>query len=332
MHRTAGGAVAGVLFVLPGFVALMGLSIVYAMFGYVGAVAAVFSGLKSAALVMVLQAVMRIVKRSLKNPNMIGLAAAAFLALFVFKVPFPLVIVAAGRIGFIGGRLENRAFLAGGGHGAQAADELIDADNALRAETPSRAKPDPDWALRISAIILFLWLAPALVVGQVCGWHSVFANIAVFFSKMAVVTFGGAYAVLAYVAQEAPTTYGWLKPGEMLDGLGMAETIPGPLNIVNQFVGFMAAFRTPGSMPPLLTGALGGMLTTWITFTPCFRWIFLGAPFAEALRGAKVLNAALVLAAAALTIFRLNLGFIPVLLACSGASVLYYLAVGGTVL
>ena len=383
MHRTAGGVVAGVLFVLPGFIALMGLSIVYAMFGQVGPVAALFFGLKSAVLVIVLQAVVRVGKRSLKNPTMIGLAAAAFLALFVFKVPFPLVLVAAGLIGFVGGRFGNRPFLEGGGHGAQASNELADADSALGAEAPSHAKPDVAWALRVSAIILVLWLAPVLVIGQVCGWQSVFANIAVFFSKMAVVTFGGAYAVLAYVAQEAVTTYGWLKPGEMLDGLGMAETTPGPLIIVNQFVGFMAAFRAPGGMPPLLAGALGGMLTTWVTFTPCFLWIFLGAPFVEALRGAKVLNATLaaitaavvgvilnlaiwfglhvlfrkvvsvhalgatvdlptlasvnfaalaLTAAAALAIFRLNLGVIPVLLACSGAGVLYYFAVGGNAL
>ena len=307
MHRTAGGVVAGVLFVLPGFITLMALSIIYALFGHLGPVAAMFFGLKSAVLVIVLQAVIRVGKRSLKNATMISLAAAAFLALFVFKVPFPLVIVAAGLAGFIGGRLGIRAFLAGGGHGVQPANELTDADSALGAEVPPHAKPDLAWALRISATILVLWLGPVLIVGQLCGWHSVFANIAVFFSKMAVVTFGGAYAVLAYVAQEAVTTYDWLKPGEMLDGLGMAETTPGPLIIVNQFVGFMAAFRAPGGLSPLAAGILGGMLTTWVTFTPCFLWIFLGAPFVEALRGAKVLNAALAAITAAVVGVILNL-------------------------
>jgi chromate transporter len=380
MHRTAGGVVAGVLFVLPGFVALMGLSIVYALYGQVGPVAALFFGLKAAVLVIVLQAVLRLGKRSLKNPVMIVLAAAAFVALFVFKTPFPLVIVAAGVIGFIGGRLGNRAFLAGGGHGAQAANELADADSALGVEIPAHAKPNLAWAGRISATILVLWLAPVLVIGQTLGWHSVLADIAVFFSKMAIVTFGGAYAVLAYVAQEAVTGYGWLRPGEMLDGLGMAETTPGPLIIVTQFVGFMAAFRSPGALSPLAAGVLGGTLTTWVTFTPCFLWIFLGAPFVEALRAAKALNAALaaITAAvvgvilnlavwfglhvlfrdvvpvhaagltfelptlssidlaslvltigAALAIFRLKFGVIPVLLACSVVGVLYFFAVGG---
>ena len=307
MHRTAGGVVAGALFVLPGFVALMGLSIVYALFGHVGPVAALFFGLKSAVLVIVLQAVLRVGKRSLKNLVMIALAAAAFLALFVFKTPFPLVIVAAGVIGFVGGRMGNRAFLAGGGHGAQAANELADADSALGVEIPAHAKPDLAWAARISAIVLVLWLAPVLLIGLTFGWHSVFADIAVFFSKMAVVTFGGAYAVLAYVAQEAVTGYGWLRPGEMLDGLGMAETTPGPLIIVTQFVGFMAAFRAPGSLPPLAAGILGGILTTWVTFTPCFLWIFLGAPFVEGLRAAKALNAALAAITAAVVGVILNL-------------------------
>jgi chromate transporter len=293
MHRTAGGVVAGALFVLPGFVALMGLSVVYALFGHVGPVAALFFGLKAAVLVIVLQAVLRVGKRALKNPVMIGLAAAAFVALFLFKAPFPLVIVAAGVIGFLGGRLGLPSFAVGGGHGSQAAGELSDADSALGEDIPSHAKPDLAWAGRISAVILVLWLAPVLTIGQTLGWHNVFADVAVFFSKMAVVTFGGAYAVLAYVAQEAVMGYGWLRPGEMLDGLGMAETTPGPLIIVTQFVGFMAAFRAPGGLPPLLAGVLGGVLTTWVTFTPCFLWIFLGAPFVEALRGAKALNAAL---------------------------------------
>ena len=307
MHRTAGGMVAGALFVLPGFVVLMGLSIVYALFGQVGPVAALFFGLKAAVLVIVLQAVLRVGKRALKNPVRIGLAAAAFVALFVFKTPFPLVIIAAGLIGFIGGRMGNRAFLAGGGHGAQAANEVADADSALGVEIPAHARPNLAWAGRISATILVLWLAPVLIIGQTLGWHSVFADIAVFFSKMAVVTFGGAYAVLAYVAQEAVTGYGWLRPGEMLDGLGMAETTPGPLIIVTQFVGFMAAFRAPGGLSPLVAGVLGGTLTTWVTFTPCFLWIFLGAPFAEALRAAKALNAALAAITAAVVGVILNL-------------------------
>ncbi len=307
MHRTAGGLVAGALFVLPGFICLMGLSIVYAVFDQVGPVAALFFGLKAAVLVIVFEAVMRVGRRSLKNPVMIAMAAASFLALFLFKVPFPLVIVAAGVIGFVGGKLGNRAFLAGSGHGKPAANELADEDSALGAQSPAHAKPDLAWALRIGGVILVLWLGPVLAIGLTLGWDNVFSDIAGFFSRIAVVTFGGAYAVLAYVAQEAVSHYGWLRPGEMLDGLGMAETTPGPLIIVTQFVGFMAAFRAPGGLPPILAGVLGGTLTTWVTFTPCFLWIFLGAPFVEALRGAKALNAALAAITAAVVGVILNL-------------------------
>lgn len=161
--------------------------------------------------------------------------------------------------------------------------------------------------MTISGLLLALWLGPVLGLGLTLGWHNVFTQIGLFFSKMAVVTFGGAYAVLAYVAQEAVQTYGWLKPGEMLDGLGMAETTPGPLIIVTQFVGFMGAFRNASGLPPLLARLLGGVLTTWVTFTPCFLWIFLGAPFVEALRGAKALNAALSAITAAVVGVILNL-------------------------
>jgi chromate transporter len=307
MHRTVGGLIAGCLFVLPGFVALMALSIVYALYGHVGPVAALFFGLKAAVLAIVVQAVLRVGKRALKNPVMISLAAAAFLSLALFQVPFPLVILAAGATGFVGGRLGLQPFLRGGGHGGGNIDQWTDRDSVLGEEMPAHARPNLAWALRVSAVLLALWLGPVLLIGTTLGWHSVFANIAVFFSKMAVVTFGGAYAVLAYVAQEAVNAYGWLKPGEMLDGLGMAETTPGPLIIVTQFVGFMAAFRAPGGLPPLLAGALGGILTTWVTFTPCFLWIFLGAPFVEALRGARALNAALAAITAAVVGVILNL-------------------------
>jgi chromate transporter len=307
MNRTAGGLIAGTLFVLPGFLALMALSIVYALYGHVGPIAGLFFGLKAAVLAIVVQAVLRVGKRALKNPVMIALAAAAFLSLALFQVPFPLVVLTAGAIGFLGGRFGLKAFLGGGGHGGGAADQWADRDSLLGEEMPVHAKPNPKWALSISSVILALWLGPVLLVGVGLGWHSTFADIAVFFSKMAVVTFGGAYAVLAYVAQEAVTGFGWLKPGEMLDGLGMAETTPGPLIIVTQFVGFMAAFRPPGTLSPLLAGVLGGALTTWVTFTPCFLWIFLGAPFVEALRGAKALNAALAAITAAVVGVILNL-------------------------
>jgi len=307
MHGTLGGLVAGALFVLPGLLAIMGLSIIYALFGQVGPVAALFFGLKAAVLVIVLEAVIRVGRRALKNAVMVAIAAAAFVAIFVFHAPFPLIILAAGLIGFAGGAAKVPAFMVGGGHGAEAKTEVADADTVLGEETPAHARPNLGWSLRISAVLLVLWLAPVAALGLTLGWDNVFAQVAVFFSKMAVVTFGGAYAVLAYVAQEAVETYQWLRPGEMLDGLGMAETTPGPLIMVTQFVGFLAAFRQATGLPPLWAGVLGGLLTTWVTFTPCFLWIFLGAPFIEALRGAKALSAALAAITAAVVGVILNL-------------------------
>jgi chromate transporter len=307
MNRTAGGLMAGVLFVLPGFVAIMALSILYALFGSVGPVAAVFFGLKAAVLVVVVQAVIRVGARSMKNATMKALAAAAFVSIYALHIPFPLIILAAGVIGFIGGRAGLQAFLVGGGHGPRVANEIADADTLLGEGTPDHARPDLRWAITTSGILLGLWLTPVLALGLTLGWDNTFSQIAVFFSRMAVVTFGGAYAVLAYVAQEAVQNYQWLRPGEMLDGLAMAETTPGPLIIVTQFVGFMGAFRNASGMDPLLAGTLGGILTTWVTFTPCFLWIFLGAPFVEALRGARALNAALAAITAAVVGVILNL-------------------------
>ena len=304
LHRTKGGLVAGILFVLPGFLAIMALSLVYAAFGIVQAL---FFGLKAAVLAIVLEAVLRIGRRALKNRVMIAIAAGAFIAIFAFGVPFPLIILVAGLIGYLGGRAGLAAFLVGGGHGPGHGAIVADADTVLGEKLPPHARPSPAWSLRITGVCLLLWLGPVLVLLLTLGPSDVFGQIAVFFSQMAVVTFGGAYAVLAYVAQAAVETYGWLRPGEMLDGLGMAETTPGPLIMVVQFVGFMGAFRSPGSLPPLLAGALGGMLTTWVTFVPCFMWIFAGAPFVETLRGNRALAAALAAITAAVVGVVLNL-------------------------
>jgi chromate transporter len=296
MHGTAGGIAAGGLFVLPGAVAIMALSVVYALYGAVGWVAAAFFGLKAAVLAIVLDAVRRVGARALKSRALQALALAAFVAIFFFSAPFPAVIVAAGAVGFFGARAGLSAF-AGGGHG----DAEIDA-NAAAADRASARH-----SLRVAAIWLPLWLAPVAVLWLTLGPNDVFARIAVFFSKMAVVTFGGAYAVLAYVAQQAVENFHWLKPGEMLDGLGMAETTPGPLIMVLQFVGFMAAYRDPHALTPLAAGALGGLLATWVTFTPCFLWIFLGAPHVERLRGNRALAGALSAITAAVVGVILNL-------------------------
>jgi chromate transporter len=380
MHRTKGGLVAGTLFVLPGLLAIMALSWVYVLLGKVTVVQGLFFGLKAAVLVIVIEAVLRVGKRALRNNVLRAIAAAAFVAIFAYGAPFPLIILAAGALGWTGGRVGWKAFEAGGGHGKVGDRQLADRDSLLGEETPDHARPNLRWSLVISSIFLALWLVPVAALHLGLGGGNVFTGIAVFFSKMAVVTFGGAYAVLAYVAQEAVNHYHWVTPGEMLDGLGMAETTPGPLIMVTQFVGFLGAWRSPGPLNPVLAGTLGGLLTTWVTFTPCFLWIFFGAPFAELLRANKALSAALgavtaavvgvilnlavwfalqvlfaqhdtvrvlgaaidlprlasanlpsiVLAlAAAVAVFRLGFGMVPVLLASSLAGVVYFLAIGG---
>jgi chromate transporter len=302
LHRTAGGIMAGGLFILPGVIAIMGLSYVYAAFGHVGVVEALFFGLKAAVLAIVIEAVVRVGKRALRNRIMIGLAAIAFVAIFFFDVPFPIIIISAGVIGYVGaksGRPEFAAVPHGGKDGAT--------DSMLGEEMPDHARPNVPRALKVSAIWLLIWLAPVAALLIAFGEGNVFSQIALFFSKMAMVTFGGAYAVLAYVAQQAVEHYHWVSPREMLDGLGMAETTPGPLIMVLQFVGFMAAFRDPGTLSPMLAGTLGGLLATWVTFTPCFLWIFLGAPFIETLRGNKGLAGALTAITAAVVGVILNL-------------------------
>jgi chromate transporter len=305
MHRTKGGLIAGGLFVLPGFVAIMLLSWLYAAFGRLAPVEALFFGLKAAVLAIVLEAVRRIGARALESNVLRAIAAGAFVAIFFLGVPFPLIVLAAATIGFRGGRAGSAAF-AGGGHAARAGP-VANAETLLGEHIPDHARPSLRWSLGISAVFLFLWLAPVALLLALLGPDDVFSKIALFFSQMAVVTFGGAYAVLAYVAQQAVGHYGWLSPGEMLDGLGMAETTPGPLIMVTQFVGFMGAFRQATGLPPLLAGTLGGILTTWVTFVPCFLWIFLGAPFVERLRGSRPLSAALAAVTAAVVGVVLNL-------------------------
>lgn len=262
MHRTRGGLVAGGLFVLPGALSIMALSWIYALYGRVGLVAGLFFGLKCAVLAVVLQAVVRIGSRSLKNAVMRSLAAAAFVLIFFFNVPFPLIVLGAGVIGYFGGRAGVAAFQIGGGHAAAKGQIVEDADTLLGEELPAHASPTIAQSLRQALVWLLLWLAPVVALLLLMGDGSVFTQIATFFSKMAAVTFGGAYAVLAYVAQQAVEHYHWLSAREMLDGLGMAETTPGPLIMVLQFVGFMGAFRNPGLLSPLLAGTLGGLLAT----------------------------------------------------------------------
>jgi chromate transporter len=303
MHGTRGGLLAGGLFVLPGLLAIMSLSWVYVLVGQAGPVAGLFFGLKAAVLAIVLEAVRRIGRRALRGRVMTGLAAAAFAAIFLLDVPFPLIVAAAALIGYLGGRAGHPDFRPGGGHGAGAASgPFLLGDDAL---------PQERAALRdtLATLVVWaaLWLAPVAALLLALGPDDVYARVGVFFSKMALVTFGGAYAVLAYVAQQAVEQFGWLSAGEMLDGLGLAETTPGPLIMVTQFVGFLAAYRTPGALPPLAAGTLGGLLTTWVTFAPCFLWIFVGAPYVERLRSHRALAGALAAITAAVVGVILNL-------------------------
>ena len=307
MHRTRGGIVAGGLFILPGLLSIMALSWIYVLYGRLGIVSAIFFGLKAAVLAIVLQAVARIGGRALKNNVMRALAATAFVLIFFFSVPFPVVVLGAGLIGWLGGRAGNPVFQVGGGHGSAKGMIVADADTLLGDELPAHARPTIRRAIADAAIWLALWLAPVAALVLLLGPENTFSQIAIFFSKMAMVTFGGAYAVLAYVAQQAVETHHWLAAREMLDGLGMAETTPGPLIMVLQFVGFLGAYRDPGALPPLLAATLGGLLATWVTFVPCFLWIFLGAPFIERLRNNTAVTGALSAITAAVVGVILNL-------------------------
>lgn len=306
MHRTRGGLAAGILFVLPGFVGILALSMLYAGLHEVPAVAALFFGLKAAVLAVVVEAVLRIGKRALKTRLSVVVAALAFIALFLFDVPFPAVVLAAGTLGLVGSRAWPQAFPDTPPVTTMSAHATV-IDRMAAAGELQHTRPSWKRAFVVLATCVTLWGAPLLAILGSHGPDSVFVQEAVFFSKAAVVTFGGAYAVLAYVAQRAVETYGWLRPGEMLDGLGLAETTPGPLILVVQFVGFLGAFRHPGTLSPVVAGIAGAVVTVWVTFVPCFLWIFLGAPYIETLRGSRPLRAALSMITAAVVGVILNL-------------------------
>ena len=303
LHGTKGGIVTGTLFIIPGFFVILALSASYALFQQTDILTSLFYGIKAAVLAIVVEAVLRVSRRALRNGVMVALAALAFIALFFFAVPFPLVVLTAGIFGYVGARQRPDLFAAGGHGGKSKADTgpaVID-DNV--------PEVDPSWRRAVRVVLVWggLWVLPWVLVGLAFGWGSSFASIYVFFSQMAVVTFGGAYAVLAYVAQEAVVTFGWLQPGEMIDGLALAETTPGPLVLVLTFVGFLAAYRDGLGLDPLLAGVLGAALTTWATFVPCFLWIFLGAPYIERLRNNKAVSGALAAITAAVVGVILNL-------------------------
>ncbi len=304
LHGYRGGLVAGLLFILPGFLSILALSVLYAGFQEVTLVEALFYGLKPAVMAIVVEAVIRIGRRALKNRVMVGIAALAFLAIFFLEIPFPLIVVTAGLIGYGGGKIWPQTFYVIKGHSTPAEGGEATVITDLAAQRP---RPSLRQSLTVLAIHLLLWLGPLLLIDAIFGREHILMVEGVFFSQAAVVTFGGAYAVLAYIAQQAVEVFGWLRPGEMLDGLGMAETTPGPLIQVVQFVGFMGAYRNPAPFSPMTAGILGSLVTTWVTFVPCFLWIFLGAPYIESLRGNRSLSTALSAITAAVVGVILNL-------------------------
>jgi chromate transporter len=299
LHKTRGGIVAGALFVLPSIFILWALSYVYVAYGNLTWIAAIFYGLKPAVLAIIAAAVIRIGSKALKNVVMWAIAAAAFVALYFFHVPFPLIVIGAAIVGLIGGKVLPRFFLGSLDHAGSTSSPPNGAAMS--------ARPSLKRALKLSTISIFLWWLPVALAGIFLGTQHTIFREGIFFSKAALITFGGAYAVLPYVAQQAVEQYHWLGPGQMLDGLGLAETTPGPLIMVLQFVGFLGAWNHPGNLPPLLAATLGAFITTWTTFVPCFLWILLGAPYLEKLRGVKQLTAALTTVTAAVVGVILNL-------------------------
>jgi len=283
-----GGLIAGFLFVLPGIIALLGLSWLYVVHGDAAIVAGVFAGLAPAVLAIVLQAVLRIGKRALRNRFLVGIAVAAFLALAVFAVPFPLVVLGAGVVGWLAHRWRPELMVSGAHATERDGPTPLIPDDALHHASPS-------W--RRNAIILVagvaVWMTPVALAILLAGRHSVYAAQGLFFAGTALVTFGGAYAVLAFVAQRAVESYHWLSGGDMVRGLALAETTPGPLIMVVQFVAFLGAYHDPGGLSPVAGAVVASLLTTWVTFVPCFLFIFLGAPYVERLRGNETIAAAL---------------------------------------
>lgn len=302
LHGIRGGLAAGVLFVLPAVFILWALAWLYAAFGATPSVAAFFYGLKPAVAAIVAEAVIRISGKSLKTRFLLALAAASFISIYFLHVPFPAIVLNAGLIGLIAGTY---------------APALIAAPNQNN-HSPALAPKNVDHSvargrlrtLKILGIGLAVWFLPIIAFGIWRGWDDIFVKIGVLFSKAAVVTFGGAYAVLGYIGQQAVNIHGWITPAQMMDGLGLAETTPGPLIMVNQFVAYLAAYQHAPGLSPAVAGAIGGLLATWVTFVPSFIWIFLGAPYVEQIRGNKKLTSALAAITAAVVGVVLNLAVI----------------------
>ena len=309
MHRILGGLIAGILFVLPGAMVMLALSIAYALYSEIPMVAAAFVGVKAAVLIVVVEAVLRIGARALATPPMYLIALAAFIAIFLFAIPFPAIVAGAALIGYVGGLIKPEQFIVVKGQNATAEDQTSVIDGMAARGELDHTEPSSSRSVLLLVLFGLLWAGPVVALFVTLGEGNVFAEEAAFFSKLAVVTFGGAYAVLAYMAQQAVEVFGWLSGAEMLDGLGLAETTPGPLIMVTQFVGFLGAYRHSVGIDPVLAGVLGSILTVWVTFVPCFLWIFLGAPYIERLRDNRSISAALSGITAAVVGVILNLAF-----------------------
>ncbi len=291
LHRMAGGLIAGLLFILPGAAVMLGLCLIYVLASGVPVVEGALFGIKAAVLVIVAQAVIRIGSRSLKTRPLITVAVCAFIGIFVLALPFPLIVIAAGLFGLLVARR----------------DPALLGLKSAEGEAPVARSASKGFAATVIIAGLVIWWAPVALAAITLGAQHVLVGIGVFFSKLAVVSFGGAYALLAYMAQQAVEVHGWLRPGEMVDGLGLAETTPGPLILVTQFVGFLAAFRAPAPFDPLPAALIGTAMTLWTTFVPSFLFIFAGAPFIEDLRNNRRLAGALAAITAAVVGVILNL-------------------------
>jgi chromate transporter len=291
LHGVRGGLSAGILFVLPGAFVMLGLSLLYALGRGVPLVDGALFGIKAAVLVIVIEALFRIGKRALKSSILLGLAAAAFVGIFFLMLPFPLIVAAAALVGYAV---------------ARKSPQLMGLSGEVENVRPLE---DNRWRhFAVAAVVgVIAWVAPIALAAIIFGPQHILVSIGAFFSKLAIVSFGGAYALLAYMAQEAVQTYGWMTAPEMVDGLGLAETTPGPLILVTQFVGFLAAFREAAPFSPVIAGVLGAAMTTWVTFVPSMLWIFAGAPFVEPLRANRQLSGALAAITAAVVGVILNL-------------------------
>ena len=301
LNGVRGGLAAGILFIFPAFVLILGLSWVYVVFGDIGWVAAVFYGLRAAVVALVAVAVIRVGRKALTNWLLGAIAAGAFVAIFFLHVPFPVIVAVALLIGWAGARWAPGLFA------TPELDDGSEEEGVVDRAADRGADRTPSGTLRVALIGLAVWWLPLLAVIAWRGTDDTISHEALFFSQLAVITFGGAYAVLAYINEAAVQVFGWLEPGQMLAGLGLAESTPGPLIMVTEFVGFLAAYRFPGELEPATAGVLGALVTVWATFAPCFLWIFVSAPYVERLRHNQKLKGALAAVTAAVVGVILNL-------------------------